>query len=107
MKPAHTLGPWVWVDRYTLRPADPRPQESAVHTILDLECGGCGFVMSEPAATSAELDADMVLIASEPDMLAELQHVLRWHDQLGPSDVQRLRDVIEKATAPLDPVLAR
>lgn len=69
----HTPGPWLW-DGHTLKPAQPDPHRSAVHSILDAE-GGFGFLGSDVHQTCAELDADRVLIAAAPDMLAALQAV--------------------------------
>lgn len=45
----------------------------------------------------AECDANAVLIATAPDMLAMLQHVVRWHDQLSPKDIEAARSLIEVA----------
>lgn len=69
----HTPGPWLW-DGNRLMPAQPDPHRSAVHSILDAE-GGFGFLGSDVHQTCAELDADRVLIAAAPDMLAALQAV--------------------------------
>lgn len=69
----HTPGPWIWDDN-TLRPANPNPDTSSVRSILDAE-GGYGFMFSDVNQTWAELDADRVLIAAAPDMLAALQAV--------------------------------
>lgn len=44
-------------------------------------------------------DAEAVLRAAGfPDLLRELQHAVRWFDQLTPADIQRYRAVIAKAT---------
>lgn len=69
----HTPGPWIWDDN-TLRPANPNPDTSSVHSILDAE-SGYGFMFSDVRATCAELDADRTLIAAAPDMLAALHAV--------------------------------
>jgi hypothetical protein len=75
-KPArHTPGPWEW-NGNTLRPAQPDPAASAVHSILDAE-GGYGFLSSKPTQTIAELDADRALIAAAPDLLAALTAMTR------------------------------
>ena len=67
----HTPGPWVWHGR-TLAPLNRDPEASAVHSILDAE-GGYGFLGSKPTETLTELDADFLLIATAPDLLAACQ----------------------------------
>ena len=48
---------------------------------------------------SEECDmADALLIAAAPDLLKQLQHVVRFFDQLNPSDIERYLAVIAKAT---------
>ena len=70
---AHTRGPWAWDEsQYHLRAAEPDPATSAVHTILCLEYGYCGFVASERAATQREGDADLQLILQAPCTFAAL-----------------------------------
>lgn len=69
----HTPGPWMWDDN-TLRPANPNPDTSSVHSILDAE-GGWGFMGSDVHKTCAELDADRVLIATAPELLKALQRL--------------------------------
>lgn len=69
----HTPGPWIW-DGNTLHPVKQDPAISHVHSILDAE-GGFGFMGGDVHQTCAELDADRVLIAAAPDMLAALQAV--------------------------------
>ena len=73
---SHTPGPWMWDDN-TLRPANPNPDTSSVHSILDAE-GGWGFMGSDVHKTCAELDADRVLIATAPELLEALQRLLSW-----------------------------
>lgn len=65
---AHTPGPWTW-DGYSLRPTTPDPDNHAVHTIIDAEQIGWGFVASDRAATRAESAANLALIAAAPDLL--------------------------------------
>ena len=43
-------------------------------------------------------EANARLIAAAPDLLAHLQHVVRFFDQINPADVARYRAVIAKAT---------
>ena len=85
MPASHTPGPWVW-NGNTLRPEKPDPDRSAVYSILDAE-GGYGFLGSDWRETGAELDADRVLIAQAPDLLAD--------GRLG--QVQFLRRTVETA----------
>jgi hypothetical protein len=102
MTDKHTPGPWVW-DCNTLRPAEPNPDVSAVHSILDAD-GGYGFLGSHHMETQQELDADRALIAAAPDLLAALQIVVRdWTAQfernghLAPTWCKRAREAIAKA----------
>lgn len=64
----HTPGPWKW-DGYSLRPTNPDPEHSAVHTIIDAENTGLGFTGSDYKATIAESDANLALIAAAPQLL--------------------------------------
>ena len=72
MSAQHTPGPWQW-EGHTLAPVNRNPDTSAVHSILDAE-GGYGFLGSDHKQTLAELDADRLLIAAAPDLLAALQN---------------------------------
>ena len=95
----HTPGPWVWDDN-TLRPANPNPDTSSVHSILDAE-GGWGFLGSDVRATCAELDADRVLIAAAPELLQALQRLLSWEIARLPvraEDIAFARAAVAKAT---------
>lgn len=65
---AHTPGPWVWID-HSLRPANPDPEHSAVHTIVEAESIGVGFVCSDWRTTIAESDSNKALIAAAPQLL--------------------------------------
>lgn len=71
---AHTPGPWVW-DGNTLRPENPDPTQSAVHSILDSD-GGYGFLGSHSRDTGAELEADRRLIERAPALLAALRRLV-------------------------------
>ena len=64
----HTPGPWVW-DGYSLRPVVAEPDLSAVHTILEAEWIGWGYLCSDQNHTSDESDANQTLIAASPDLL--------------------------------------
>jgi hypothetical protein len=76
--PRHTPGPWAWHGS-ALRPEQPAPDLSAVHTILQTD-GGCGYLGSNVHNTLRELDADMALIAAAPELLNALR-MLAWHTQ--------------------------
>ena len=67
----YTPGPWAW-HGYALRAVTPDPEGSAVHTILEMECSGSGYLASDLAATTAELDADHRLIVAAPVLHAAL-----------------------------------
>ena len=75
----HTPGPWIW-DGNTLRPEQPDPQRSQVHSILDAD-GGFGFLGSDWRQTAAELDADRRLIAAAPELLEALQELRDWYQE--------------------------
>lgn len=95
----HTPGPWMWDDN-TLRPANPNPDTSSVHSILDAE-GGYGFLGSDVQKTIAELDADRVLIAAAPELLEALQRLLSWEIARLPvrsEDIAFARAAVAKAT---------
>ncbi len=74
----HTPGPWQW-DGTALRPAQPDPDVSHVHTILHAD-GGCGYLMSNVHDTVREIDADLRLIQAAPELLKALQMVAEIHD---------------------------
>ena len=73
---AHTPGPWEW-DGNTLRPSNPDPNTSSVHSILDAD-GGFGFLGSDCRKTIQELDACRAVIAAAPDLLEALQLIVQW-----------------------------
>ena len=103
MSADHTPGPWAW-DGYSLRAVEPNPNGSAVHTIIDAENIGWGYVCSPIAETTAESDANRALIAAAPDLLCALRHalpILDKHRQAtgGEGDIAAalVRDAIAKA----------
>ena len=49
-------------------------------------------------AESIWREEDRELIAAAPELLEALQHVVLWHDQLTPTDIERYKAVIAKAT---------
>jgi len=105
--PAHTPGPWHW-DGYSLRPTDPDPDRHAVHTILESEHIGWGFVASDLHAVRQEADANLSLIAAAPQLLdaaqaaADLLTRQKWQpgDTFNPEAVvlAKLMDAIIEAT---------
>lgn len=105
MPASHTPGPWVW-DGNTLRPQNPDPDHSAVHSILDAE-GGYGFLGSDWRVTGAELEADRALIARAPALLAILRKLvdrdMTFFDgftQISRAEVLEAREEVRMATAP-------
>jgi hypothetical protein len=108
---SHTPGPWTW-DGYSLRPADPDPDHHAVHTIIEAEAVGWGFVAAEPIETRAESRANLTLIAATPELL-EAAHAAeavlgkqKWLE--GSTDPEavalyKLRAAIAKATGGTQP----
>ena len=79
----HTPGPWIW-DGNTLRPEQPDPARSAVHSILDAD-GGFGFLGSDWRETLPELEADRRVIAAAPELLEALQ---RLHANMQAQDLE-------------------
>lgn len=71
----HTPGPWQW-DGHSLRPANPDPDRSAIHTILDAEHLGWGFAVANPQQITAESAANLRLIGMAPELLAALSRAL-------------------------------
>ena len=68
-----TAGPWAWDEsRSTLRPLNPDPSRSAVHTILGPD-GPVGFMDSDHRATLAEAEGNFRLIELAPQLLMALQ----------------------------------
>jgi hypothetical protein len=108
---SHTPGPWTW-DGYSLRAAAPNPDNHAVHTIIDAECIGWGFVAADPTATRAESTGNLALIAAAPELL-EAAHAAeavlgkqKWLE--GSTDpeagaLRQLRAAIAKATGGTQP----
>ena len=83
MSALHTPGPWV--------------AQKDGYAVLseDWLIGTPGGRPDEVAVCSKR---DAALIAAAPELLAELQHALRFWDQLGPADAARMQSVINKAT---------
>lgn len=79
---AHTPGPWQWDGDYTLRPVNPDPEHSALHTIISPD-GPFGFVQTATADVFPEFEADKLLIAAAPELLEALRECLKkgskWH----------------------------
>jgi len=100
--PTHTPGPWHWTGN-SLRPVNPDPHASNVHTILRDDGQGCGYLCSNVHDTVRELDADLRLIAAAPCLLGLLQELMGTRDCWGNYAVsadleQRLYAAISDAT---------
>lgn len=106
----HTPGPWKW-EGNCLRPVEPNPayepERYAVHTIIDAEHTGWGFLCSNHEQTCAESDANLLLIAACPDLLdaaiAAEATLAKGRWVKGSTDPEavalyKLRDAITKAT---------
>lgn len=84
MSARHTPGPWQWNEtRHFLRAAEPDPDTSSVHTILDVEYGYTGYLGSERDATRAEGEANFDLIEAAPLLLAALQGAVDLYGKPG------------------------
>jgi hypothetical protein len=92
----HTPGPWQWDGDYTLRPVNPDPSRSALHTILSPD-GPYGFVQTSTADVWPEFEANKRLIAAAPDLLVELQDAVAMIEALG-GNASTQRTAIAKAT---------
>lgn len=76
MSARHTPGPWQWNEtRHFLRAAEPDPDTSSVHTILDVGYGYTGYLGSERDATRAEGEANFDLIEAAPLLLESLREL--------------------------------
>ena len=84
----YTPGPWRW-DGNSLRAVTPAPEISSVHTILNDDGHGCGYLCSNVHDTVRELDADRRLIAQAPVMLGLLQELMGTRDCWGNYHVSR------------------
>jgi hypothetical protein len=86
----HTPGPWRIVSERA---------NSATSAPLAHEIRGGSWVVVRLGSLHTEVQkADARLIASAPDLLAALEHAVRFFDQLKPEDVARYRAAIAKAT---------
>ena len=85
----HTPGPWVLRD-VMITPAN-LPKVEIAEIGVDDDFDDDGNLIGSSLA-------DGLLIASAPELLEALQHVVRWFDQLKPEDIARYRVAIAKAT---------
>lgn len=93
----HTPGPWWFMSE----------RGNGLYSGHHIE-GAAVFVLAPSAALAQEYEdnnvfvlpsvADQKLIAAAPEMLAALEHAVRYFDQLTPSDAARYRIAIAKAT---------
>ena len=90
MSTAHTPGPW--------RVAFSDGSGESYITTASNQVIVCGAenCMGRPGGVRSPADAR--LIATAPELLAELQHVVFFYDQLKPEDLARAKAVIAKAT---------
>lgn len=97
MSTQHTPGPWIGAGPSF---GDPLPRYTdEIVTVDEDEHGGVETICRLPFNhLDAENEANARLIAAAPDMLDALQFAIRFHDQLTPSDVERMRKIAEKAT---------
>lgn len=90
MNTKHTPGPWKYI---------ALPDDSFE---IQIESGAwilmCTSASNPTVEEREEDDANVRLAASAPDLLKQLQHVVRFFDQLNQSDIDRYRASISKAT---------
>lgn len=112
MTTTFTPGPWAWTDRYTLRPVHPEPATHHVHTILEAENIGRGFLGTRFEDSLPEADANLALIAAAPDLYEAAQAAARvlakpWsncnNNPTNPEAVAlfKLLAALEKASLPM------
>ena len=84
---SHTPGPWSLF-----------PCESGWH--VNQADGEPGFIVTMPKFyhRAAECEANALLVATAPELLAELKYMVHWHDQLAANDIGRAKALIAKAT---------
>lgn len=100
MSAQHTPGPWAYELEYgpniTELPRITTVARCANYVIgLPSDYPGGNYRDGDP---SGDEEADARLIAAAPDLLKQLQHAVRFFDQLNPSDIERYLAVIAKAT---------
>lgn len=100
MDAKHTPGPWAYELEYgpniTELPRITTVARCANYVIgLPSDYPGGNYRDGDP---SGDEEADARLIAAAPDLLKQLQHAVRFFDQLNPSDIERYLAVIAKAT---------
>ena len=99
MSAQHTPGPW---QVNTAGTSSPWPENYKVTEVYVYapdtqdDVAICADVIDP--LTQEPSEANARLIAAAPDLLAHLQHVVRFFDQINPADVARYRAVIAKAT---------
>jgi hypothetical protein len=84
---AHTPGPWEVLFTY------PTPMMAIAHVGIGRVEGSTVRLIGVGVTK-----ADAQLIAAAPQLLLQLQHMVRWHDQLSAVDVANAKTVLLKAT---------
>jgi hypothetical protein len=92
MSAQHTPGPWITTVRI----------QDKVHVLHgQMGPGVASRTIARVTVRDSwrtEQEANARLIAAAPELLKELEHAVRWFDQLNPADIARYRAVIAKAT---------
>jgi len=89
MSAHHTPGPWLFAQA----PSDPR-----MAFVSTQQGRPIADVWNVPHTKGEQALADARLIAAAPELLRELEHAVRWFDQLTSADIARYEAVIAKAT---------
>ena len=88
MSAKHTPGPW-----FVAKEADVQASDGNVVISPN------GYeIRPVPGVCLGDEMADLQLTAAAPELLQALQFAIRFHDQLTPSDVERMRKIVAKAT---------
>lgn len=87
MSAKHTPGPW-----FVAKEADVQASDGNVVISPN------GYeIRPVPGVRLGDEMADLQLTAAAPELLQALQFAIRFHDQLTPSDVERMRKIVAKA----------
>lgn len=58
-----------------------------------------GTIVAELTGMASTVAANGYLMAASKELLTALEYAVRWHDQLNPSDIARMKAAIAKAKA--------